>query len=328
MTRAVAMIRAQVEPWIANGAAAGIAALGGGVGTWIGTRVMRELPFGFPKVMVSTLPFDVRAHLGASDIIVVPTLTDLLGLNMMLRTVLHNTARAFAAMAAAPPVAATGRRTIGATALGITTPAVLALRHGIEAAGFELASFHAAGLGGSAFETWIGRGAFAGVVDLTTSELTSELFGGLAPAGPDRLRTAARLGIPQVVAPGGLDFVTRGPVESLAIDDRRRPHVRHSPTFTHVRIDAAGMRVVARELAARIGGGAGPTIVAVPSGGFSAENRAGAPLHDPDADRAFVDELVGCVAPHVHVVEVSAHINDEAFARRAWELLRPLLPET
>jgi len=307
------------------GGAAGIIALGGGVGTWIATRVMRELPLGFPKLLVSTLPFDVRHELGASDIMVVPSVADILGLNDPLRIVLRNAAIAIAALASAPQTGRSTASLIGATGLGVTTPAMLALRELIETSGFELVSFHAAGIGGAAFETWVARGMFAGVIDLTTSELTSELFGGLAVTQCRRVTAAARATVPQVVAPGGLDFVTRGPVEALSADDHAKPHIRHSPMFTHVRIDAAGMRIVARELATRLAEGTGPTIAAIPLRGFSTEGRAGGALHDPAADRAFVTELHACAPPHVRIVEIDAHINDAAFARRAWELLQELI---
>ena len=326
MARAAAAAAPLVARWLAAGEMAGIVAVGGGVGTWIGARVMRDLPFGFPKVMVSTLPFDIREHLGAKDIVVFPTVADVLGLSTPLRAVLHNAAAALAGMAAATAISPASRRAIGTTGLGVTTPAVLAVRRLVEAAGYELVSFHAAGSGGAAFEQWTAEGAFCGVLDLTTSELTSELFHGIASAGPQRLTAAARHGVPQVVVPGGVDFVTRGPVEMLTDEDRHRQYHRHSPMFTHVRVDAAGMRVVAREIAARLDPGHAPAVVAVPLRGFSAEGGAGGALHDADADAAFVAELRACLAPRIHLVEVDAHVNDEAFAARACELLFAMIP--
>ena len=192
-------------------------------------------------------------------------MADILGLSAPLRTVLHNAAAAVAGMAAAPALQPTGRNMIGATGLGVTTPALLAARGLVEAAGYEMVSFHAAGPGGSAFEDWTAQGVFRGVLDLTTSELTSEIFHGIASAGPHRLMAAALHGVPQVVAPGGLDFISRGPVETLTVDDRCRPHCRHSPIFTHVRVDSAGMRQVAREVAVRLNLSCGPCAIAIPS---------------------------------------------------------------
>ena len=162
---------------------------------------------------------------------------------------------------------------------------------------------------------------FRGVLDLTTSELTSEIFGGIATAGPERLTTAGRLGVPQVVCPGGLDIVSRGPLAALDPADRARPHYAHSPTFTHVRIDAAGMRKVAGVVAARLNAATGPTAFALPLKGFSAESRPGGAIHDPAADEAFRSELRERLSPRVRVVEIDAHINDPVFVRRACALL-------
>ena len=323
MARIAATAGPQLVDWLSRGEIAGVLALGGGVGTWVGAEAMRALPFGFPKLVVSTLPYDIRPLLHGRDIVFFSSVADILGLNPELRAVLSNAVAAIDGMARTwtPLSGEAIAHTIGATGLGITTPALLAARDCIEAAGFELASFHANGLGGAAFEEWIGQRMFRGVLDLTTSELTSELFGGIATAGPERLTTAGRLGVPQVVCPGGLDIVSRGPLATLDAADRARPHYAHSPTFTHVRIDAAGMRRVAAVLAARLNAATGPTVFALPLKGFSAEGRPGGAVHDPSADEAFRAELAERLTPRVRVVEIDAHINDPLFVRRACDLL-------
>jgi uncharacterized protein (UPF0261 family) len=327
MARIAAAAGPAVAEWVANGEAAGVIAVGGGVGTWVGAEVMRSLPFGFPKLVVSTLPYDIRPLLHGRDIVFFPSVADILGLNPALRTVLDNAVAALDGMAGTwtPDTRVVGGRTLGATGLGITTQALLTARDLIEHAGYELASFHANGLGGAAFEEWIELGMFRGVLDLTTSELTSELFGGIATAGPTRLTTAGRIGVPQVVCPGGLDFVSRGPLATLSDADRARPHYAHSPTFTHVRLDAGEMASVATLVAARLNGARGPTAMLVPLRGFSAENRPGGVMHDPDADTAFVATLRASLAPAARLIEFDAHINDPDFVRAACELLFELV---
>jgi uncharacterized protein (UPF0261 family) len=330
MSRIAGAAGPEVAGWVERGEVAGIMGLGGGVGTWVGAEVMRSLPFGLPKLIVSTLPYDVRPLLHGRDIVFFPSVADILGLNPMLRTVLASAAAAMDGMARAwtPFSREAVARTIGATGIGITTPALLAARDLIEDRGFELASFHANGLGGAAFEEWVELRMFGGVLDLTTAELTSELFDGIAKAGPARLTTAGRLGLPQVVCPGGLDFVTRGPIGSLDAADRARPHYAHSPTFTHVRIDAAGMRRIAALVTERLNAATGPTAFVVPLRGFSAEGRPGGALDDPAADAAFVSELKSRLLPAVRVVEIDAHINDPVFARGACALLFELIAAT
>jgi uncharacterized protein (UPF0261 family) len=280
-----------LEEWLTSEEIAGVMALGGGLGTWVGMKVMRQLPLGLPKIMISTLPFDIRSHTGAKDIVVFPSVADILGLNAMLRKILRNAAGAMAGMAGLEEMPPSSKRVIGITALGVTTPLVMACRKILEERGFEVAGFHATGLGGSAYEDWVGMNVFAGVLDLSPHEITSLIFKGVAASNPNRLETAAIEGIPQVVAPGGLDFISRGPIHILSDEDRMKPHYRHSPMFTHVRVTSEEMGEVARFVAERLNRGKGPTAVAIPLGGFSDQGREGGHIGDHQSDMAFVQAL-------------------------------------
>mgnify|MGYP001817133748 CR=1 FL=1 len=166
--------------WMASGEMAGLMALGGGVGTWIGTTIMRSLPLGFPKVMISTMPFDMRPHIGTKDIILMPSVADLLGLNPMLRTVLRNAAAALAGMVRQPVKHEVPKPVVGMTGMGVTTPTILSSRKILEDQGFEVTTFNATGLGGAAFEECTETGMFSAVLDLTTHEITNWVFKGLA----------------------------------------------------------------------------------------------------------------------------------------------------
>ncbi|UCF91715.1 MAG: Tm-1-like ATP-binding domain-containing protein [Desulfobacterales bacterium] len=325
MTLMARGVNGLLADWLEASEVAGVIAVGGGVGTWVGTTVMRALPIGLPKIMVSTLPFDIRPQLGAKDIVVFPSVADILGLNPTLRTVLRNAAAALAGMAALPRLPATSKKVIGMTGMGITTPAVLASRKFLEEGGVEVTSFHTNGRGGSVFEEWIQMGMFSGVLDLTTHEITSRIFNGIALAEETRLETAAKQGVPQVVGPGGLDVISRGPVETLDANDRRRPHYRHSPFFTHVRISPEGMRAVAATVAQKMNLSRAPTVFAIPLQGFSEQSRSGGAVCDPVADEAFVVTLKQRLRQDIRVVEIDAHINDEAFARRACALLQEIM---
>ena len=316
-----------MEDWIATGEIAGAMALGGGLGTWVGIKIMRTLPAGFPKIMISTLPFDIRSHLNASDIVIFPSVADILGLNPMLRKILRNAAGAMAGMVTLPEMSVSTKKVVGITSLGVTTPLAMASRKILERHGFEVAGFHATGLGGSAFEEWIGMGMFAGVLDLSPHELTSLIFKGVAMPRPDRMETAAIRGIPQVVVPGGLDFISRGPVETLSEAERRKPHYRHSPMFTHVRVSREQMREVARVVAQKLNRGKGPAAVVVPLRGFSDQSRPGGPISDPASDKEFVRTLRQNIAKRIRIVEVDAHINDEVFARAVCSSFFELLGE-
>jgi len=276
--------------------------------------------------MVSTMPFqDIRPFLGTKDIILFPSVADILGLNPLLRTILRNAASALVAMAALPLMPETGKPVIGSTSLGITTPAALISRQILEAHGYEMTCYHANGYGGRALEEGIQAGSFSGVLDLTTHEITDELLHGSCRAGEARLEAAGRRGIPQVVGPGAIDVISQGSVETLSSEYRKRPHYRHSPFFTHVRVSGAEMRQVGEIMADKLNLSQGPAAVAVPLRGFSDRNRKGDLFYDPEADAEFLKALKGRLNPNIRIVEIDAHINDELFASKACGLLMEML---
>jgi uncharacterized protein (UPF0261 family) len=307
------------------GEIAGIIALGGGVGTWIGMKVMRGLAFGLPKIMISTLPFDIRPSLGSRDIMIVPSVTDILGLNPILRKVLQNAAAAMAGMVALDNPPEPAKKLIGITALGVTTPLVTACKEILEAKGYEIAAFHGVGIGGIIFEEWVQTGIFSGILDLTPHDVNNFLFDGISPPYPGRLESAARKNIPQVVAPGGLDFVSRGPVEALSAEDRRKKHYRHSPMFTHVRVTSDEMKAVANLVADKLNMSRGSIAVAIPLHGFSYQGHAEGHLADHDSDMTFVRILKQKLRKDIPVIEVDAHINDSLFAQAVCSLLFELI---
>lgn len=292
----------------------GIIALGGGVGTWIGMKVMCKLVFGFPKIMISTLPFDIRTYMGSTDIVIFPSVADILGLNPILRKVLQNTAGAMSGMVDLEKPPQSTKKVIAITALGVTTPLVTACKEILETQGFEIAAFHGVGVGGKIFEEWVQTGCFSGVLDVTPHDINNFLFGGISPPYSGRLESAGRKKIPQVVAPGGLDFVSRGPIDTLSEGDRKKKHYQHSPMFTHVRVNANEMKDVAEIVAHRLNIGQGKTIVAIPLQGFSYQGHARGQLADHEADMTFTRVLKKRLKKDIPVIEVDAHINDKSFA--------------
>ncbi len=193
----------------------GVFGLGGSAGTVIGTSAMRALPFGVPKVMVSTLASgQTRPFVGGSDIAMFHPVADIAGLNRLTRSALANAAHALVGMIQGPKVVeepGERRPVVAATMFGVTTPCVDRARRLLEAEGCEVLVFHATGIGGQAMEGLIRDGQVDAVLDLTTTELADEEVGGILSAGPDRLKAAVRRGIPQVVSVGALDMVNFGP---------------------------------------------------------------------------------------------------------------------
>ena len=306
----------QIQRHVEAGARA-IVGIGGGVGSWVAMNAMQTAPFGFPKIIVSTLPFDPRDFVANSDIIVVPSVADIMGLNPILRAVLRNAAAAVFGLANSPSANVLGDSTkpvVGITALGVTSPAATAIVKGLTRRGYETAAFHANGYGGRAFERWTRQGAFRAVIDLTTHEMNTLLFGGTEASAPDRLTGAAEAGVPQVVVPGGLDVLGRGPLQLLESHERARPHYQQNVLFTHIRASVTEMRAAATIMAERLNRSDAPVRVVVPLQGFSAEGCPNGAVHDPDADHAFTDKLRAKLRQDIPIIEVDAWINAPEFA--------------
>jgi uncharacterized protein (UPF0261 family) len=316
----------------ARGEVEGILAIGGSAGTTIGTAAMRAVPFGIPKVMVSTLASgQTRPYVGGSDIMMLASVADIAGLNRLTRTVLANAAEAMAGMVLGrrdrPIRLEQDRPIITATMFGVTTPCVDRARRVLDAAGYEVVVFHATGVGGQAMEGLVRDGQATGVLDITTTELADELVGGILSAGPDRLRAAGRRGVPQVVSVGALDMVNFGPRETVPQRFEGRLFHIHNPTVTLMRTTREENARLGRHIAEVLSEAQGPTTVMIPRGGVSAIDAPGQPFYDPDADQALFDALVEGLAAHprIQVIMRDEHINDPAFAdAAAGELMRLL----
>ncbi len=308
-----------------------VLAIGGGAGTTIGATAMRALPFGVPKVMVSTLASgQVRPFVGGSDIMMLHSVADLAGLNRLTRSVLANAAHAVVGMVSMKVTDAgegEDRPLIAATMFGVTTPCVDRAREALEAAGYEVLVFHATGSGGEAMEGLIRDRKFAAVLDLTTTELADELVGGILSAGPDRLEAAGRAGLPQVVSLGALDMVNFGPRHTVPERFAHRRFHIHNENVTLMRTTAEECAVIGARMAEILGRSRGPVVLMLPVGGVSALDVPGGPFHDPAADQALFDAIRGGLAGRstVELIERPEPINDPAFADEAARALQRII---
>jgi uncharacterized protein (UPF0261 family) len=310
----------------------GAMALGGSGGSAIAARAMRDLPVGLPKLIVSTMAAgDVSAYVGSNDVTLMYSVVDVAGINRISRAVLGNAAAAMAAMAGAQ----SGRRAnpstddrplIGASMFGVTTPAVDAARARFEELGYEVVTFHATGAGGRALEALARSGFFAGVFDLTTTELADDLVGGVLSAGPDRLTGAGAAGVPQVVSLGALDMVNFGPEATVPPKFAGRRFYVHNPTVTLMRTTAAESEELGRRLGTKLAAATAPTVLVIPRGGVSALDAVGQPFWDEEADAKLFNAVSEAVAgTAVEVLDDPANINDAALARRAADQLHRLI---
>ncbi|MBW3622005.1 MAG: Tm-1-like ATP-binding domain-containing protein [Armatimonadetes bacterium] len=328
MARGAAQIVRQLYE---DGKIQGIVSLGGSAGTTIGTAAMRALPFGVPKLMVSTLASgNTEPYVGTRDVTMMYSVVDIAGINRVSREVIRNAGGAICGMVKARAQAAPqeDRPILTATMFGVTTPCVTRAREKLEAAGYEVLVFHATGTGGRAMEDLIRDGLITGVLDVTTTELADELVGGVFSAGPDRLEIAGEKGIPQVVAPGALDMVNFGPMESVPERFRDRRLYVHNPTVTLMRTTPDEMADLGKIIAGKLNAANGPVTFFLPLRGVSAIDRTGQPFDGPEADEAFRSALKSHLSDRVKLVEVDSNINDPEFADAMVEELLHYLKES
>lgn len=329
----LAGLRALAVDLFAKGKLHGVATLGGAEGAVLGASAMMVLPIGIPKVIVTPIASGHRRFgplVGTKDVFVVHSVIDILGLNPISVAVFDNVAAALAGMvlhAAHPVTLDSSQRRIAVTMLGQTTAAVMKVRDALARHGFEAVIFHANGVGGQSMEELAAQGLFEGVIDYTTNELSGEIQRGYHDAGPDRLRRIGRLGLPQVVVPGGIDFATHGRPDAIPPDLQGRPVYYHNPEFTLVRTSAEEMRELGRRFADRLNEAIGPIAVMVPTAGLSIPNVPGGLFWDPAADAGFLEELRAHLRPDIPVTTHDAHVNAPAFAELVAERFVTLLNE-
>jgi uncharacterized protein (UPF0261 family) len=307
----------------------GIVSLGGTQGTTLSTKVMRALPYGFPKVMVSTMASgNVAPWLDIKDITMMFSVTDILGLNPVMRKILANAAGAVCGMAGVSVALERGEKPLVAvTTVGITTQGAMKAVQVIESAGYETIVFHAVGSGGRAMEQMMREGLIGAVLDYATIEVSNEMFHALLAGGPERLTTAGRLGLPQVLCPGAIEVLVFNEPETVPPRYQGRTFIRHSPQITDVRLNKEEMREVGKEIASRLRHTREPAVFLIPTAGYDSYAVKGKGFYDPEADAAFVAELKSGCPPNVTIIERDTHIEDGEFASEAARHLLSLLQQ-
>ena len=315
-----------VRELVARGEIHALVALGGTQGTTLSTAVMRALPYGFPKIMVSTMASgNVARWVGTRDITMMYSVTDIMGLNPFMRRVLANAAGAACGMAEVELPDSAAKPLVAVTTVGITTQGAMKAAEVLQAGGYETIVFHAVGTGGRAMEEMMREGVIGAVLDYSTIEVSNEMFHALLAGGPDRLTTAGALRLPQVLCPGAIEVLVFNEPETVPAQYRDRRLVRHSPQITDLRLNRKEMADVGREVGRRLGSTKDDAVFLVPKAGYDSYATEGEAFFDPDADAAFVEALRASVPDRVAVVERDLDINDPAFATEAAKTLIGLM---
>ena len=300
-----------------KGAIQGVIILGGTMGTDLALDVCQALPLGVPKYVVSTVSFSalISPDRLSPDIQMILWAGGLYGLNSICKASLSQAAGAVLGAARAVEASDMSKPVIGMTSLGSSCLSYMKLlKPALEERGFEVAIFHATGMGGMAFEKLASQGGFVCVMDFALPELGNLLAGSVINAGEDRLTNAGNAGIPQMVAPGCLDLIDFAGWQTIPDKYADRPFHAHNRLIKSSGLNDEERRETARAMAERLKPAKAPVAVLLPLQGIEQWDREGEPAHDPQALRAFIDESRKVFNSPINLIEIDAHINDVAFA--------------
>jgi len=307
-----------VSELLAKGEVGGFISLGGSGGSSIAAEVLKVIPVGIPKILVSTMGAgNVGPYVGVKDVMMMYSIVDVAGLNNVLKEVLTNASLAIAGIVKnKQPLEASPKPLIGATMFGVTTPCVTTARKYLEDKGYEVVVFHATGSGGKSMEALTEAGYFSGILDITTTEWCDELVGGVLNAGPDRLNAAPQNGIPQVVSVGALDMVNFGPVSSVPDKFAGRNFYEHNSTVTLMRTTAEENKELGTIIGKKVSQSKpGTAAFFIPLKGVSMIDADGMPFEGKEEDKALFEALRANIdTNNCELIELDQHINDDEFA--------------
>ena len=301
----------------------GVIILGGTMGTDLALDVCQSLPLGVPKYIVSTVSFSplIPAERLSPDIQMILWAGGLYGLNSVCKSSLSQAAGAVLGAARTVEKPTATKPVIGMTSLGSSCLSYMKLlKPELESRGYEVAIFHATGMGGMAFEKIASQGGFVCVMDFALPELGNLLAGSVVNAGPDRMLNAGKAGIPQLIAPGCLDLIDFAGWQDIPDQYSDRPFHAHNRLIKSSALNNDERRETAREIAKRLAKSNAPAHVILPTQGIEEWDKPGEPAHDPEGLAAFTDEMRSAIKPPVKLTELDAHINDQAFADTALEI--------
>jgi uncharacterized protein (UPF0261 family) len=311
----------------------GIICFGGASNTAVATTIMKSLPFGISKVMVSStaaMPAYAGGYFGTKDIAILHSVVDIAGLNPLVRDVLQRAAGMICGMVEmgeGPAILSREKKKdlIALTEFKFSEECSSHVRHLLEEKGFQVIPFHAQGISDRAMEELIEEGFFQGVVDIVPAGVGEELLGGNRAAGPRRLEGAGKMGIPQIITPCGFDMLSCGPLERREREDplwvsrglKKRKLFIPDAFRVQARTTPEELKEVAREVAKKLNKAKGPVMALIPLRGWSSLDKEGMPLYDPKADKAFVQELKIQLDRKISLVELDLHLNTPEFAQEA-----------
>jgi len=295
----------------------GLLAIGGGQGSIIVAPTLKSLPFGFPKLLVSTkvTQAGARPYVGSKDVLILPPVADLAGINSLTSSVLTNAAGAISGMVEIEKPEVKHKLVVIISMNGTVTDCGLSVKALLEKNGYEVLVFHTIGTGGEALEEYVKSNKVHAVIELGVNEITNDLMGGLASSGPDRLTAAGNRGVPQIVVPGSADFINFLGPETVPQKYKKRKIYSHNPQATLIRTNVRDNRLLGKTIADKLNQSRGPVVVLWPKKGLSTLDHSGKAFWDPYADMALLKSLKNHLDPCITLIESDAYINDPEFAQ-------------
>ena len=277
--------------------------------------------------MVSTVASgQVAPYVGATDIFMVYSITDIAGINQISNVILSNAAHALAGMLqnGYPPFQAE-RPLLGMTMFGVTTPCVTQIRQQLEH-DYECLVFHATGTGGQSMEKLVASGMMQHVIDMTTTEICDLHMGGIMSAGEQRMDAIIDAGIPYVVSVGAMDMVNFGGIATVPEKYADRILYKHNPQVTLMRTTAEECVAMGRWMAHKLNRSTAPVRLLIPEKGVSALSTEGQPFYDPEADAALFQTLESHLQQDDNrkLIRIPCDINDAMFSREAVDMFREI----
>lgn len=312
-----------VKQLYSEGKFSGVIAIGGSQGSDMGSAVMRELPVGFPTILVSSNVAFIggKSYVGSKDLTLIPSVADIAGLNRITKQVLANAAGAIVGMVESGKVESSDKPVVVMSMMGPTTSCGSKVKSELEDKGFEVITFASIGPGGAALENFVRSEDVKGVIELGVNEVGAAIYDTFASAGPHRMEAAGERGIPQLITPGCVDVVIFGK-EPLPPEFKDHRVYKHIPEIQVVRQEPNNLKEIATIIAEKLNRAKGKIKVLLPTRGFSELSKENKIFYNPEADKIFVDSLKNDLSKSILVREVDAHINDDIFAR---EVLKEFL---
>jgi uncharacterized protein (UPF0261 family) len=305
----------------------GVIGMGGGGGTFIILEAMQKVTLGIPKLCLSTVVAkELSRQIRVKDITMMSSVVDIAGLNRISRLLIRQAATAISAMSEVTEDSEVpAKKNIAISMFGNTTKCVDRCTELLKEKGYEVMAFHATGVGGETMESLIRENVFDAVLDITTTELADELCGGILSAGPDRLTAASEMGIAQLVVPGCLDMVNFAQIDTVPEEYQTRKLYSWAPDVTLMRTNISENKVLGEQIVEKLKNATGPVEIIIPLKGISQIDSVGGVFYDTEANSALFESIKLTAKDEVNVIEIDAHINDDAFARTLVERLLKLM---